>query len=282
MEKKDFFVGIRETIERLADQAVSKFVKDSACMDETIAASAEAEGLSGSHIDRIVQAANKKAFIRIFPERHEFEVASKEGVEKIMNKGSAGKTKKASVVKPASCDTAAQPYGDTVNYNLLDLIKPASEVVVLKTTSTRHLMVLQGQIKRAIEELSYEARRKRADVLKAENNLITMSKQAMLRGATFGDLETYALSLCDGNKKVAGVIDGVYEKVKDMRFVEKQALCRGGVIAPFVGSHNPYTDTINKMIKIAHEDLPVIENGLAHLNAKLAEVNGILEKNNVA
>lgn len=102
-------MGIKEKIERLADQAVVRYIRDGACMDKTIAAAAKAENLNNKHIDRIVQAANKKVFLKLFPEKHEFDVASKEGVEKIMNKDVAAS-------KSAGCNLDGSPqYGEAVN-----------------------------------------------------------------------------------------------------------------------------------------------------------------------
>ena len=94
-------------------------------------------------------------------------------------------------------------------------------------------------------------------------------------------METYAWSLAgSGKEKVAAVINGRYEKVKDIKFIEKRALSRGATITPFVGKSNSYTDTINKMIKIAEEDLPGIENGLTLLNTKLETINNIVKEHN--
>lgn len=264
-------MAIKEKIDGLANMAASKYVESGVCMNKTIADAARAEKLGKEHIARIVEAANKKVFIKLFPDKHEFDVASKEGVEKMINNEIP--------VKAASSSYGKAQYGDVVNFKLLELTKPVTATIE-KTASVRSLMILRSQIKRAAEELEYEARQKRAEVLRAENDLIAMSKQTMLRGASFGDLETYALSMAGGNAKVAEVIDGIYDKVKHIRFIEKKALSRGKPITPFVGRPNSYTQAIDKMIKIACEDLPIIENSIELLNEKLAQINSIT-KNDV-
>jgi hypothetical protein len=55
-------------------------------MYKTIVGAAKKEDFNSEQIARVVQSANKKVFIKLFPQKHEFDVASEEGVKKILNK----------------------------------------------------------------------------------------------------------------------------------------------------------------------------------------------------
>ncbi len=79
-------MGIKERVEKWSDIAASKYAHESKCMDATIAAAAKKEDFNDEQIARVVQAANKKVFIKLFPQKHEFDVASEEGVKKMLNK----------------------------------------------------------------------------------------------------------------------------------------------------------------------------------------------------
>lgn len=274
MAKRQKTMGIKEKIERWSDIAVSGYVNDNKDMDQIIAKAALQEGLNDQQIARVVQAANKKVFIKLFPQKHEFDVASEEGVKKMLNK-QTGVEKKASVSTPAG-----ESRGRLLNYNVLHQVKP-EEVPAVKSASAssiKGLIILRDQVKRAKEELQYQGRQKQAELAKIQGDLVIMAKQAMLRGATFGDLETYALSLpATSSEKVARVIDSVYEKIENTKLISKKAFCRGERVESFVGKPNSFTESIDSMIKISHEDIPIIHKSLGLLESKYAEVSRIVD-----
>lgn len=263
-------MSLNEKIDNLSSLVVNKYVEEGVPLDETISKIAESEKFNENHIARLVETSNKKTFLKLFPEKHSFEVASVEGVKGRLKQSTeerscvSGKDKQASAVS-----------ANEVNYKLLNLFKEENTKeasVPHQLHNTRLTTLYKGKIKRAIEELDFELRRKRAEMLNCENKLVELTKQAVLRGSSFADLETYSLSTLDGEKRALEVLDRVHSRVKDMPYVEKRASERGHCIDNYIGESNIYTGMIEKIIKNAYEDIPVIERGIEILKEKLAKM----------
>jgi len=261
-------MSLNGKIDDLSNLVVNKYVEEGVPLNETIVKIAESERFGESHIARLVEMSNKKTFLKVFPEKHSFDVASVPAVMERM-----GKEKK------AQCGNirihSNVPTANETNYKLLTLfrqhdnIKAAGEAGGGKADA-----LLLSQTKIAIDELAFESRRKMAEMLDCEDKLVDITKQAVLRGSSFADLETYTLSTLDGKQKEASeVLDRVHRRVKDMPFVEKRASERGVRVEPFIGESNIYTDTVEKIIKNA-EDIPVIERAILSLRGPSPRQSG--------
>lgn len=264
-------MSLNGKIDNLSNLVVSKYTEDGIPLNETICKIAEAEHFNENHIARLVEMSNKKTFLKVFPEKHSFEVAS---VPAVME--SLRHTKEASVMPAHSRDAslASRTHGDAINYKLLTLYKPedntksAGHTEKHATQLVQERLLEESKIKKAIEELSFESRQKSAEMLDCEDKLVDITKQAILRGSSFADLETYTLSTLDEKQKEASEALGrVYNRVRNMPFVEKRASERGRRVEPFVGESNIYTDMVEKIIKNA-EDIPMIERGIDILREK--------------
>jgi len=267
-------MSLNGKIDDLSNLVVNKYVEEGVPLNETIVKIAESERFGESHIARLVEMSNKKTFLKVFPEKHSFDVASVPAVMERM-----GKEKKACRDGLETClhsETGLKPVSTTaneMNYKLLTLYKSAhSHEPSAMSHGTSALLASQTKI--AIDELAFESRRKMAEMLDCEDRLVDITKQAVLRGSSFADLETYTLSTLDGKQKEASeVLDRVHRRVKDMPFVEKRASERGVRVEPFIGESNIYTDTVEKIIKNA-EDIPVIERAILSLRGPSPRQSG--------
>lgn len=264
-------MSLNYKIDNLSNLVVNKYTEEGIPLNETISKIAESEHFNENHIARLVELSNKKTFLKVFPEKHSFDVASVPAVMEALNRQKEAKDKAGSGAKAAS----ESFLPNKTNYKLLTLFKPALGIEqgprsnIKKAEDAKFEIVKRSQIKKAIEELSFAARQKRAEMLDCEDKLVDITKQAILRGSSFADLETYTLSTLDGKQKEASEILGrVHSRIKNMRFVEKRASERGRRIELFVGESNLYTDMVEKIIKNA-EDIPVIEQGVNTLKKKL-------------
>jgi len=278
-------MSLNGRIDNLSNLVVNKYVDEGVPLNETILKIAESEHFNENHIARLVEMSNKKTFLKVFPEKHSFDVASVPVVMESLNRQKEAKHKdlvsKSEIRNPKSeifdVKAASESFlPNETNYKLLTIFRPEGNTKEaeggrpeaqgseLKAESLRRC-----QTKKAIEELSFAARQKRAEMLDCEDKLVDITKQAILRGNSFADLETYTLSTLDGKQKEATeTLNRVYNRVKNMPFVEKRASERGGRIEPFVGESNLYTDMVEKIIKNAG-DIPVIERGIDILKKQL-------------
>lgn len=265
-------MALNNLIDNLSSLVVDKYVKGDIPLNETIAKIAMSEHFNDNHIARLVEASNKKTFLKIFPEKHSFDVASVQGVKEKLGNLSSNTEKTAGDFMQANTYVSANE--SSVNYKFLNLFKKEASFMPkeasVEPVSRHELEVVRGKIKRAIEELKTFARQKRAMVLNCEDKLVDLTKQALLRGTDFSDLETYSLSVLNEKRgQVAEVLDRVYERVKDMQFIGKRASGRGHLVESFVGKSNIYTDMIENIIKCAYEELPLINGGIELLQDKL-------------
>lgn len=268
-------MALNKRIDDFSNLIVNKYVEEGIPLNETITKIARAEHFNDNHIARLVEAANKKTFLRLYPEKHSFDVASVRGVKEILN------SSQSNTEKTAGDSMQTNTYRDIndgpTNYKYLDLYKETT--VTVQKEASRKVMtghefdVAKSKIKRAIEELGIMSRQKRSEMLNCEDKLVDLTKQALLRGVDFSDLETYSLSLLDEKQKQASeVLDRVYSRVKDMQFIRKKASKRGSCIESFVGKPNIYSDMIENIIKCAYEELPLLEGGINLLQDKLDEI----------
>jgi hypothetical protein len=267
-------MSLNGKIDNLSNLVVSKYTEEGVPLNETISKIAESEHFNENHIARLVEMSNKKTFLRVFPEKHSFDVASVPAVMETLNRQKEAKDKDKAGGNAKAASESFLP--NETNYKLLTLFKPEGNTKEAEDGKTHSVSLKQqlsslqaSQTKRAIEELSFASRQKRAEMLDCEDKLVDITKQAMLRGSTFADLETYTLSTLDGKqKKASEVLNRVYDRIKNMPFVEKRASERGRRVEPFVGESNIYTDMVEKIIKNA-EDIPAIERGINILKKKL-------------
>lgn len=264
----------RTKIDELANLVVSNYIKKGVSLDKGIASVVKNEKLSGNFINRMVEATNKNAFLKIFPAKHEFDVASVVKVKEALgNDINVGK-------KAASEEANNRSESvDRVNYKMLSLVKIAEEKCGQERPGSLHnFMIIREQIKRAVDEMQYEARIMRSSILKAQEELVSLTKQAVIKGSSFKTLETYVLSTMDGLEKEAlEITDNIYERVKDVKFVGKRASERGSRITPFVGQKNGYTQMFEQIIKKASA-LPMLENGISLLKEKINDIDAKLRK----
>lgn len=266
-------MALKEKIDDLSNLVVCKYTEEGVPLNETISKIAESEHFNENHVARLVEMSNRKTFLKVFPEKHSFDVASVPAVMEALNrqKNAGGNVKAASESLPLSGTGTGLP--NETNYKLLTLFKPLKPEDNTKEAEDGKVceseILMRSQTKKAVEELSFEVRQKRAGMLDCEDKLVDITKQALLRGSSFADLETYTLSTLDGKQKEASEVLGrVYDRIKNMPFVEKRASERGVRIEPFVGESNIYTDMVEKIIKNA-EDIPVIERGVNILKKTL-------------
>lgn len=272
-------MSLNGKIDDLSNLVVNKYADEGIPLNETISKIAESEQFNENHIARLVEMSNKKTFLRVFPEKHSFDVASVPAVMKALNQRKEAKDKDNAGGNVKAASESFLP--NETNYKLLTLFKPESNTKEAEDANQKSEIrsptgsgatsniVEKSQTKKAIEELSFATRQKRAVMLDCEDKLVDITKQAILRGSSFADLETYTLSTLDGKQKEASeVLDRVYNRIKNMPFVEKRASERGGRIKPFAGESNLYTDMVEKIIKNAG-DIPVIERGVNILRKKL-------------
>lgn len=270
-------MALNNLIDNLSSLVVDKYIKEGIPLDETIAKIVTSERFNDNHIARLVEASNKKTFLKIFPEKHSFDVASVRGVKEKLGNLSSNTEKAAGDSMQAK--TYVSTSENSVNYKYLNLFKKEADTIQKeassKAVSKLGLEVTKGKIKHAIEELSAFARQKRAEMLNCEDRLVDITKQALLRGTDFSDLETYSLSVLNEKRKQASeVLDGVYERVRGVQFIGKRASERGRFIESFIGKSNIYTDMIENIIKCAYEELPLIDGGIKLLRNKLTEMEG--------
>ena len=270
-------MALNKLIDDFSNLIVNKYVEEGIPLNETITKIARAEHFNDDHIARLVEASNKKTFLRLYPEKHSFDVASVQGVREILNNSQSNTEKTAG--DSMQTNTYVDMNDSLANYKYLDLYKETAATVQKEASGKvipRHeLDVAKGKIKRAIEELCAMSRQKRFEMLNYEDKIVDLTKQALLRGVDFSDLETYSLSLLDDKQKQASeVLDRVYSRVKDMQFIRKKAFKRGCCIESFVGKPNIYSDMIENIIKCAYEELPLLEGGINLLQDKLDELGG--------
>jgi len=263
-------MSLNGRIDNLSNLVVNKYVDEGIPLNETILKIAESEHFNENHIARLVEMSNKKTFLKVFPEKHSFDVASVSAVMESLNRQKEAKHK-----DRAEGNASESFLPNETNYKLLTLFKAEGNTKEAETCKSEirnpESGMIKSQIKKAIEELSFIARQKMAEMLDCENKLVDITKQAILRGSSFADLETYTLSTLDGKQKEASeALDRVYNRVKNMPFVEKRASERGRRMEPFVGESNLYTDMVEKIIKNA-EDIPVTERGINILKRQLGE-----------
>jgi len=279
-------MSLNGRIDNLSNLVVNKYVDEGVPLNETILKIAESEHFNENHIARLVEMSNKKTFLKVFPEKHSFDVASVPVVMESLNRQKEAKHKdlvsKSEIRNPKSeiydVKAASESFlPNETNYKLLTLFRPegntkeaeGGRVCKSEIQNPKSEILMRSQTKKAIEELSFAARQKRAEMLDCEDKLVDITKQAILRGSTFADLETYTLSTLDGKQKEATeTLDRVYNRIKNMPFVEKRASERGRRTEPFVGESNLYTDMVEKIIKNAG-DIPVIERGVDILKKQL-------------
>lgn len=248
----------------LSGLAVRKFTEENIPLNKTIANIAEQEKLGNEHIARLVERSNRDTFLALYPEKTSFEVASVPAVLEALNR------KKEARENSRLNRLSGLSGSNSTNYKLLALCKAegnTKEAVV--NNPNPKIQNLKSQIKRAIEELSFAARQKKAEMLDCEDKLVELTKQAVLRDSSFADLETYTLStLDDHHKEASEALDGVHVRVKTMPFVGKRASERGRRREPFAGASNPYIDLVQTIIKNAG-DVALLESGIKTLEKQL-------------
>lgn len=268
-------MALNKLIDNFSNLIVNKYVEEGISLNETITKIARVEHFNDDHIARLVEASNKKTFLRLYPEKHSFDVASVRGVKEILNSSQSNTENTAG--DSMQTNTYVDINDSLVNYKYLDLYKETAATVQKEASGKvmpRHeLDVAKGKIKRAIEELGAMSRQKRSEMLNCADKLVDLTKQALLRGVDFSDLETYSLSMLDEKQKEASeVLDRVYGRVKDMQFIGKRASERGCYIESFVGKPNIYSNLIENIIKCAYEELPLLEGGIELLQDKLDKI----------
>lgn len=257
---------LNEVIDGLSSMVVDKYVNDGVPLNDSVLKIAQEKGFNGNQIARLVESSNKKAFLRLFPEKHSFEVADVSVVNDKLKKSCKTTTKSAGV---------AAFSRDNVNYNLMNLYKddtpPTKSAGTARHANKHAVHTMISKIKRASEEIDYEIRCKKSDAIGCETKLIDLTKQSLMRGVRFSELESHVIALSPEKRdKLACVLDRIYERVKDLKFIDKVAFERG-YIAGAYGKSSVFTDIANNIVKNA-EEIPILERARTILNDKLIKL----------